>query len=496
MNTVISASITRHCGAGCVVQAPELWYGRHGGGTMRGKLLVIDDDDASCRLVEAIFKAEPLKVLAAHAGTSGVARAVADRPDVILLDLHLPDSNGLDVLERILAEVPFLPVIMLTAHHDLKTAVRATQLGAFDYLTKPVDQEELVLAVRRALEKRALQAEVEELRRQVDESGSLATQMGPSEEIKQVIEQVKIVAASDFTVLVQGETGSGKELVAQAIHRQSERRQKPFVAVDCGAIPEHLLESELFGHEKGAFTGAERRREGRFQLAQGGTFFLDEVGNLPVILQAKLLRVLESRQVQPIGATRAASMDVRFVAASNDDLRARVAGGLFRADLYFRLAQYTISLSALRERITDIPYLATRFVGEASIELRRPVQQIAPEALHLLERYAWPGNVRELRNLIRRAVLQTNDLTIRREVVKALIGKTSVVPAPMPKKSERSLREIADEAAKAAERQAICETLRTTQGNKSQAAKALRTDYKTLHLKMKHLGIRARDFSA
>jgi DNA-binding NtrC family response regulator len=462
---------------------------------MRGKLLVIDDDEASCRLVKAIFQAEGLDVLAAHAGKPGVARAISDRPDAILLDLRLPDSDGLEVLEKLLAEVPSLPVIMLTAHRDLKTAVRATRLGAFDYLTKPVDAEELVLAVRRALEKRALEIEVQELRRQVDDVGGLSTQMGPSEEIKQVIEQVKIVAASNFTVLVQGETGSGKELVAQAIHRQSDRRQKPFVAVDCGAIPEHLLESELFGHEKGAFTGAERRREGRFQLAQGGTFFLDEVGNLPVALQAKLLRVLESRQVQPVGAAKPAAMDVRFVAASNHDLRAHVTGQLFRADLYFRLAQYTISVPALRERASDIAYLAGRFVEEASIELRRPIQQISTEALHLLERYPWPGNVRELRNLIRRAVLQTNDLVIPREVVKALLGKTSAVPAATPKKSERSLRAIADEAAKAAERQAICETLRTTQGNKSQAAKALRTDYKTLHVKMKHLGIRARDFS-
>jgi len=360
---------------------------------MPGRLLVIDDDEASCRLVKAIFKADGLEVLSAFTGQTGMARVIADRPDVVLLDLHLPDSDGLEVLAKIVAETPSLPVVMLTAHGDFKTAVRATQLGAFDYLTKPVDEEELALVVRRAREKRALQIEVEELRRLVSDVGSLAAQMGPSHEIKQVIEQVNIVAASNFTVLVQGETGSGKELIAQAIHRKSERRQKTFIAIDCGAIPEQLLESELFGHEKGAFTGADRRRDGGFQLAQGGTFFLDEVGNLPVMLQAKLLRVLESRQVQSVGASKSASMDVRFVAATNHDLHAHIARGLFRADLYFRLAQYTISLPALRERVTDIAYLAARFIEEASIELRRPVQRIAPEALQLFERFASPGTL-------------------------------------------------------------------------------------------------------
>jgi DNA-binding NtrC family response regulator len=463
---------------------------------MKGKLLVIDDDEGSCRLVEAIFKSEGLDVIAAHAGKPGVRRVLSDRPDVVLLDLHLPDFDGLELLENLRAQFPALPIVMLTAHRELKTAVRATRLGAFDYLTKPVDAEELVAIVGRALEKVALEREVEDLRRQVGDAGSLAHQMGPSNEIEQVIDQVKVVAASNFTVLVLGETGAGKELVVQAIHRQSERQKKPFVAVDCGAIPEHLLESELFGHEKGAFTGAERRRDGRFQLAQGGTLLLDEVGNLPMSLQAKLLRVLESRQVQPVGAAKAASMDVRFVAATNHDLQARVAGGAFRADLYFRLAQYTIAIPALRERSADIAYLAQRFVDEASVELRRPVQHIAPEALLLLQRCAWPGNVRELRNVIRRAVLQTNDLAISRDLVRALLGKPDVEKDMSPKKAERSLRVIADEAAKAAERSAICETLRVTQGNKSQAAKALRTDYKTLHLKMKHLGIRARDFGA
>jgi len=384
---------------------------------------------------------------------------------------------------------------MFTAHQDVKTAVRATQLGAFDYVTKPFHSEEIIVVVQRALQTRALQLEVDDLRRQLGAGKGLAAQMGPSTQVSDLVEQVRTVAGTSFTVLVVGETGSGKELVAQAIHRESERRGKPFVAIDCGAIPEQLLESELFGHEKGAFTGAERKKQGRFQLAQGGTFFLDEVGNLPMNLQAKLLRVLESRQVQPVGADRSAALDVRFVAATNHDLPARAAEGQFRADLYFRLAQYTITLPALKDRPLDIPYLAHRFLAEASVELRRPVQQIVPNALEQLVAHLWPGNVRELRNVIRQAVLMTKDLMIGRDVVRALLGKPGAARHTVGATSTcLSLREVAAEAAEAAERRAISEALREAHGNKSRAARALDTDYNTLHIKMKRFGIRGRDF--
>jgi two-component system response regulator HydG len=308
---------------------------------------------------------------------------------------------------------------------------------------------------------------------------------------------VRTVAGSSFSVLVLGETGSGKELVAQAIHRQSDRRGKAFVALDCGAIPDTLLESELFGHERGAFTGAVKKKMGQFHLAEGGTLFLDEVGNLPLALQAKLLRVLESRQVQSVGAHRATPLDVRFVAATNDDLQARVAQGLFRADLYFRLAQYTIALPPLRERPSDIPYLAQRFLDEASFELRRPVHQIPADVLALLRTHRWPGNVRQLRNVVRQAVLESRDLTLGRALIQRLLGGTSkghASAATVTVAGGKSLKETADEAAREAERHVICETLRATRGNKSQAAKALKTDYKTLHLRMKLLAIRARDF--
>ncbi len=458
------------------------------------KLLVVDDDEAGCRLLKAIFGPEGFEVLFAHDGRAGLERIRVDRPAAVLLDVQMPGLSGLEVLEALRSEPDAPPVVMLTAESGARMALKALRAGAQDYLVKPVDHEEVVLVVRKAIEARNLEAEVARLRRRLGEDGGLADRMGPSGAIRQLSEQVRAVAASDFTVLLLGETGTGKELVAQALHRESPRRARPFIAIDCGAIPEPLLESELFGHEPGAFTGASRRRKGHFELAQGGTFFLDEVGNLPMSLQAKLLRVLESRQVQPLGANRPRAMDVRFVAATNLDLQARASEGTFRADLYFRLAQYTLALPALRERVDDIPYLAQRFLGEASFELRRPVQQILPEALEALAAYRWPGNVRELRNVVRQAVLRADGTVLSRESVRALLKSAGPAPTHRLPTAGRSLKEVADEAARAAERLAIQDALRTSRGNKSQAARALRTDFKTLHVKMKQLGIRGRDF--
>jgi DNA-binding NtrC family response regulator len=464
---------------------------------MRRKVLVVDDDEMSCKLVKMIFEGEGLDVIVAHEGRSGLDRVIADAPDVVLLDLEMPGMGGAATLEQLKISSPELPIIMVTAHRELEHAISALKHGAFDYLTKPIDHDTLIAVVHRALETSALRTEVRKLRQRV--AGQLGEQMGPGPQISEVIEQVKTVARSSLTVLLLGETGTGKDLVAQALHRESDRRSKPFVAVDCGAIPEALLESELFGHEKGAFSGAERRKEGMFQLAEGGTFFLDEVGNLSFALQAKLLRVLESRQVQAVGATRATDMDVRFVAATNLDLQRRVGQGQFRSDLYFRLAQYTISLPGLRERPIDIPHLAQRFLEEARVELKRPVQQLADDAVALLQEQRWPGNVRELRNVVRQAVLRAKELVIERATVQALLGiagdpQIVQVTAHAPIEG-RSLKEIAEAAAADAERHAIRETLRATAGNKAEAARRLRTDYKTLHLKMKSLGIDAQDFT-
>jgi transcriptional regulator with PAS, ATPase and Fis domain len=306
---------------------------------------------------------------------------------------------------------------------------------------------------------------------------------------------VKTVAETRFSVLLLGETGTGKELVAAALHRLSERRARPFIALDCGAIPEALLESELFGHEKGAYTGADRRRPGHFHLAEGGTLFLDEIGNLPLGLQAKLLRVLESRQIQAVGANQAKPIDVRFIAATNDDLQARAADGRFRSDLFFRLAQYTITLPPLRERADDVEHLAERFMHEVSVELRRPMQEIAPDALEVLKSHPWPGNVRQLRNVIRQAVLESKALVLESATLRRFLGRDAAVAgSPVARSPGQSLKDVADQAAREAERVAIREALKAAQGNKSEAARELRTDFKTLHVKMKNLGIRARDY--
>lgn len=465
------------------------------------RLLVVDDDVASCRLVAAIGRTESLEVAMAHDGAAGLAKYRDWKPDLVLLDVQMPELDGLEVLRQIRLGDADTPVVMLTAERDLRIAVRATQLGAFDYLSKPVDHEELILALKRALETRALKEEVAELRKQIGGGGSIAELMGKSVAVQRIAEQVATVASTTFSVLVIGETGTGKEVVASAIHRQSERRSQPFVALDCGAIPEPLLESELFGHERGAFTGADRKKRGRFDLASGGTVFLDEIGNMPMGLQAKLLRVLESRMVQPVGGSHATPLDVRFIAATNDDLQQRVAEGKFRADLYFRLAQYTIPLPPLRDRKEDIMPLANRFLSEVAVELRSPVVSISPEAQAALDKYEWPGNVRELRNVIRQAVLETKTTQLEKPAVQQFFGKSAAAQLPASKRAPsqkinimRSLKEIADAAARDAERLAITETLRATQGNKSEAARILRTDYKTLHVKIKALGIRAKDF--
>jgi DNA-binding NtrC family response regulator len=353
----------------------------------------------------------------------------------------------------------------------------------------------LILTLERAVERHRLHSRIEELKRQ-GQGSTLAERMGGSPAIALVIQQVAQVAESNFTVLVQGETGTGKELVARAIHQQSPRRQSPFVAVDCGAIPETLVESELFGHERGAFTGAQARREGHFQLAKGGTLFLDEIGNVPLATQAKLLRALEQREVHPLGGARAVTVDARIIAATNSELEESVKAGRFRADLYYRLSEFTIALPPLRSRREDIMHLSQRFLDEVSMELRRPVRRISDEAMQVLLHHDWPGNVRELRNVVRKAALLATDV-VTPEHIPAL---SASAPAHAragaePVGEDLSLREVAELAAVQAEREIIRHALESTKGNKSQAARLLRTDYTTLHAKMKRYGISARDFT-
>jgi two-component system nitrogen regulation response regulator GlnG len=459
------------------------------------KILVVDDEPDIRSLLGECLVGAGFETAEAGDGDEAIAAVQAVRPSVILLDVNMPRRGGMEVLPELKRIAPDVPVIMCTARMDVPTAVRAMQLGAYDYLTKPFVLELLVLTVKRACERQELVARIDLLKSQ-GEGMSLAERMGSSRAIESVIEQVAKVARSSFTVLIQGETGTGKELVARAIHNQSPRRGKPFVAVDCGAIPEALVESELFGYEKGAFTGAVRRKEGRLQAAGDGTVFLDEIGNLPLSMQAKLLRVLEERQVTLLGATRPVSVDARIIAASNVNIEDEIQAGRFRADLFYRLNEFGISLPALRDRREDIAHLARRFLDEVSMELRRPVHGITDETIELLGRHDWPGNVRELKNVIRKAALLATD-EVTPEFLPALgVSRGARRPPAVAEAAsgELSLREVADVALADAERRAIREAMEAAKGNKSQAARLLRTDYSTLHTKMKRYGISARDF--
>jgi DNA-binding NtrC family response regulator len=448
-------------------------------------ILVCDDVAANRRLLSAVFRAEGFDVLTVDDGHAAISAVEARPPNLVVLDLSMPGLDGLQTLARLKALHPELPVVMLTAHGDVPSAVEAIKLGADDFLTRPVHNDKLVLTVRRALERHALVSEVAELRRRLAGDG-LAAVMGPSEKVQRLARDVGKVAGTAMTVLLLGETGTGKELVARAIHAASPRAGRPFVAIDCGAVPDTLLESELFGYEKGAFTGADRRKEGTLELASGGTLFLDEIGNLTPVTQAKLLRVLQERRVTPLGATRSVPLDVRIIAATNEALDG--ADSRFRSDLYYRLSEFVIRLPPLRARSEDVRPLAARFLEEACMELSRKVR-LAEDALRLLEEQPFPGNVRELRNVVRQAVVAAEGTEIAAPDLVPLLRAQGAAPERGPPPPGASLREVAEHAAAEAERVAIIEALARTGGNKSQAARLLKVDFKTLHVKMRRMGI-------
>ncbi len=462
----------------------------------RARVLIVDDDDASRALLVEILRPEGHECVCAASGAEALAIAASQQIDAVALDLDMPGMDGVQVLERLRKSHPGLPVIILTGSGSIRTAVQTTELGAFAYLVKSLDMDQIVVVLRRALERRALAEEVEALRAQLGSGANLVTRMGPSAAVRRLVDQVRQVAASNFSVLIAGETGTGKELVSRAVHDLSDRAGRPFVAIDCGAIPESLMESEMFGHERGAFTGAVEPRPGYIQAAEGGTLFLDEITNLPLAMQGKLLRVLQEKELRPIGGRRTLPFDVRIVAASNRDLATEAREGRFRQDLYFRLAEFTIQLTPLRERREDIPYLVRRFAEEAAIELRRPVREILPEALALLVTHPWTGNVRELRNVIRHAVLESDGLVLATPGIRRALDRSTGTQTPPARDvvglgatRGKSLKDIGAEAAAEAEKAAIRAALHAARGNKSEAARSLRTDFKTLHLKIRRFGL-------
>ena len=372
---------------------------------MARPVVLVVDDDAGVRESFRLTLEDHYDVVDVPDGLRALDAVRASQVDLVLLDIRLPEMDGIEVLERIKAIDEGIEVVLVIAVRTVRTAVAAMKLGAFDYLTKPFEEDELLAVIARALEKRALEREVTFLRGELARARDFDEIVGHHPAMQKVYRLVAQVARTTTTVLITGESGTGKELVARAIHRQGPRRDKPFVAVNPAAVAESLIESELFGHERGAFTGANQRKLGRFELAQGGTLFLDEIATLKGELQVKLLRVLQEREIERVGGTHPIKIDVRVVAATNADLKDAVARGAFREDLYYRLNVVSIDVPPLAQRADDIPLLVEHFVHRYSRECNKPVDELSPEVLTALREYEWPGNVRELQNVIERAVV-------------------------------------------------------------------------------------------
>lgn len=456
------------------------------------RILIVDDDRIVRAILSKLARKEGFEVLVAEQGEEALKMMRSEPPDLLITDIKMPGMDGMEVLHQAKDLDRELPVILITGHADVQGAVKAIKAGAHDYITKPFDKNEVIRVIHRALAERSLKIKVKELSSRVQENSDLREIMGPSDVIARLVSEVNRVAESDFSVVIIGETGSGKEVIARAIHQSSPRSKGPFVPVDCGAIPETLLESELFGHEKGAFTGAINQKAGKFETAQGGTLFLDEISNMPLSSQAKLLRALQEKKVYRVGGTKPIDVDVRLLVASNRDLFSLSGSGSFRNDLFYRLNEFTITIPPLRERKDDIPYLAKRFLDQANGELNKQVKGFSESGLNLLFAYNWPGNVRQLRSIIRRAALLAGDtitethLDLRRA---DLAGLTFTPKGQGERWKNLSLREIIQESVASVEREVIGEALKNTGGNKARAARLLQIDYKTIHEKVKKLGI-------
>ncbi len=377
--------------------------------TARKTILVIDDDDSLRRVVEYNLREEGYDVLTASTATEGLQVFQDNRVDLVVSDVRMPEMDGLELLARVKAMQPDMFVVLLTAHGSIASAVEAMKLGAFDYLTKPFDRDRLKATVRKAVDMAALANENRQLRQMIAERFSFASMIAGSRAMRAVTDTAARVAQTDTTVLLEGESGTGKELLAKAIHVHSSRSGAPFVTINCGAIPDQLLESELFGHRRGSFTGAVADKKGKFEVADGGTVFLDEIGELPLMLQVKILRVLQEREIDKVGDPRPIKIDVRVIAATNRDLEKMIADGGFRDDLYYRLAVVSIRMPPLRERTDDIPLLVDHFLEKHIERLGRTRPEVDKGVYTALNRYAWPGNIRELENVIERALVLDRD---------------------------------------------------------------------------------------
>lgn len=450
---------------------------------MGGKLLVVDDEPSIRLLLRRLFEPKGWEV--AEAGEGGEALAMLQgkqrlRPTAILLDVCLPDANGLEMLEQFKESAPESPILIITGHGDVDQAVEAMRKGAADYILKPFNADEIVLRVDRAVERLGLEERVDFLsqRQNVDMDQDFA--IGPNVRMRKLFEEVDLIAKSPATtVLICGESGTGKEHIARRIHALSDRAGKPFVDINASALPSELLESELFGHEEGAFTGAKGTKKGLFEMAHGGTLFLDEIGDMDLHLQAKLLRALQERQIRRVGGTESIPIDVRLVTATHKDLVKAMEEGSFRGDLFYRLSVVPVQVPPLRERLDDIEVLVRYFLARFNQELRRGVDEVEPEAIAKLQRYSWPGNVRELRNLLERAILLKCEGRVLKEEHLRFMNEGEAIGFPLKMQSGplASLAEV--------EKAHISNVLASTQGNKNQTAQILGIDRSTLYAKLR-----------
>jgi len=446
---------------------------------MRGKILIVDDEPMMCEMLEDDLKRHGFHPTCYISAEKALETLKTESFDVLLTDMNLPNMNGIELCERVVANRPDIPVIVITAFGSMETAIAAIRAGAYDFVTKPIDSQFLVLALDRAVKHHGLQEKVKLLDKALKKSHQFDELIGQSPPMRKLIDRLERVADTETSILITGETGTGKELVAQALHRRSRRHKGPFVAVNCAALPDTLLESELFGHKSGAFTDAKTERKGLFFQADGGTLFFDEIGDFPMALQPKLLRSLEERCVRPIGGTSEVAFDVRIIAATNRDIETAVEENRFREDLYYRINVIQIDLPPLRERGTDILLLARHFVEQFSIRSDKQIAGISDTASEKLLNYSWPGNIRELRNTIERAVVLTRYEKISVDDLPEKIRdyKTSNFLVGSDNPSELiPVQEV--------ERRYILHVLKTVGGNKTLAARVLGLDRKTLYRKL------------
>ncbi|MDQ3819712.1 MAG: sigma-54 dependent transcriptional regulator [Acidobacteriota bacterium] len=461
------------------------------------KILITDDEQQIRRILSVMLRERGHDVAEAESGERAVEVNSEFRPDLALLDINMQGMDGLATLRALLEQNPKLDCIMMTAYGTIRSAVEAMRLGAFDYLTKPFDNDELLLIINRALELRRLASEVEELRAELSTRYGFNEIVGISPKLQAVFRQMAKVAGVDATVLIEGESGTGKEMVARAIHRRSARAPKPFVAVNCGAIPQALFESEFFGHERGAFTDARRERAGRFEQAQGGTLFLDEVGELPPDTQVKLLRALQEKEITRVGGRAPIKLDVRVIAATNVDLERAVAGGRFREDLYWRLNVVRLTLPPLRERREDIPLIIDHLVERFNRELGLNVSTIERDARRLLETFDWPGNVRELENAVCSAMIMSEGGTVRAQDLPPRVrgeAEASTAAAGARDITKGTLADAVREATEKLEKIMIVSRLAEFNGNRTATAESLGVSRKTLFNKMRQYGLGEGEF--